>query len=75
MKTLRHPNILNWFAGTPESASIDTGLDVVTEYVKPLSVYLRDKADSGNFNFISAWGLYQVLTRLRIDLFWAVELS
>ncbi|THD27748.1 N terminal kinase protein like [Fasciola hepatica] len=61
MKTLRHPNILNWLAGTEFTGSkLPSEFHIATESVLPLREYLRLKADSGNFNFIASWGLHQV---------------
>ncbi|VDP86361.1 unnamed protein product [Echinostoma caproni] len=62
MKTLRHPNILNWLASTELTGpKLPSEFHIATERVLPLREYLRLKADSGNFNFISSWGLHQSL--------------
>ncbi|KAF5403977.1 N terminal kinase protein like [Paragonimus heterotremus] len=61
MKTLRHPNILNWIAGTDTTGpKVPNEYHIVTERVVPLRDYLRLKADTGNFNFISSWGIHQI---------------
>ncbi|VDD82936.1 unnamed protein product [Mesocestoides corti] len=65
MKTLRHPNILNWVAGTEATgASKASVFHIVTEYVVPLSEYLRGQADSSNFTYLASWGIYQVTRAL-----------
>ncbi|CAH8583029.1 unnamed protein product [Dicrocoelium dendriticum] len=61
MKALRHPNILNWLGGTElSSTKLEGDFHIITEQVVPLREYLRMKADSGNFNFISSWGVHQI---------------
>ncbi|KAF7234405.1 hypothetical protein EG68_11886 [Paragonimus skrjabini miyazakii] len=61
MKTLRHPNILNWIAGTDMTGpKVPNEYHIVTERVVPLRDYLRLKADTGNFHFISSWGIHQI---------------
>ncbi|TGZ57170.1 hypothetical protein CRM22_009998 [Opisthorchis felineus] len=62
MKTLRHPNILNWIAGTELASGQKLPIEfhLITERVVPLRDYLRVKADSGNFNLMSSWGIYQI---------------
>ncbi|KAF8569352.1 N terminal kinase protein like [Paragonimus westermani] len=61
MKTLRHPNILNWIAGTDLTGSkVPSEYHIATERVVPLRDYLRLKADTGNFHFISSWGIHQI---------------
>lgn len=65
MKTLRHPNILTWIAGTDlGSGKLPPDIRFVTEGVIPLREYLRLKADSGNFNLLSSWGIHQVAKAL-----------
>ncbi len=61
MKTLRHPNILAWVAGSNvEAANSGAPFHVVTERVIPLEQYLRTQADNSNFSFMASWGIYQV---------------
>eukprot|EP00108_Taenia_solium_P003497 TsM_001130600 transcript=TsM_001130600 gene=TsM_001130600 len=62
MKTLRHPNILNWLAGTEQ---LKVPFHIITEEVHPLLEYIREQADSSsNFAFLASWGIYQVTRAL-----------
>ncbi|EUB61263.1 kinase-like protein [Echinococcus granulosus] len=62
MKTLRHPNILNWLAGTEQ---LKAPFHIITEEVRPLLEYIREQADSSsNFAFLASWGIYQVTRAL-----------
>ncbi|KAL5105108.1 N-terminal kinase-like protein [Taenia crassiceps] len=62
MKTLRHPNILNWLAGTDQ---LKVPFYIITEEVHPLLEYIREQADSSsNFAFLASWGIYQVTRAL-----------
>ncbi|CAL8089013.1 unnamed protein product [Calicophoron daubneyi] len=65
MKTLRHPNILSWIASTEISGTkLPAEFHIVTERVVPLREYLRLKADTGNFTFMSSWGIHQIARAL-----------
>ncbi|VDQ17199.1 unnamed protein product, partial [Trichobilharzia regenti] len=60
MKTLRHPNMLTWVGGTEiGSGKLPNEFGFVTERVLPLRKYLSLKADCGNFNLLSSWGIHQ----------------
>ncbi|VDM33098.1 unnamed protein product [Hydatigera taeniaeformis] len=62
MKTLRHPNILTWVAGTEQ---LKIPFHIITEEVHPLLEYIREQADSSNnFAFLASWGIYQVTRAL-----------
>ncbi|KAK4473052.1 hypothetical protein MN116_004244 [Schistosoma mekongi] len=65
MKTLRHPNMLTWVGGSEiTSGKLPSEFGFVTERVLPLREYLRIKADCGNFNLLSSWGIHQVAKAL-----------
>ncbi|KAH8855543.1 N-terminal kinase-like protein [Schistosoma japonicum] len=65
MKTLRHPNMLTWIGGSEiGSGKLPSEFGFVTERVLPLREYLRIKADCGNFNLLSSWGIHQVAKAL-----------
>ncbi|CAH8431440.1 unnamed protein product [Schistosoma rodhaini] len=65
MKTLRHPNMLTWIGGSEiGSGKLPNEFGFVTERVLPLREYLRIKADCGNFNLISSWGIHQIAKAL-----------
>ncbi|CAH8451405.1 unnamed protein product [Heterobilharzia americana] len=65
MKTLRHPNMLTWLGGTEiASGKLPSEFGYITERVLPLREYLRFKADCGNFNLLSSWGIHQIAKAL-----------
>ncbi|CAH8834796.1 unnamed protein product [Trichobilharzia szidati] len=65
MKTLRHPNMLTWIGGTEiGSGKLPNEFGFVTERVLPLRKYLSLKADCGNFNLLSSWGIHQIAKAL-----------
>ncbi|CAH8432526.1 unnamed protein product, partial [Schistosoma guineensis] len=65
MKTLRHPNMLTWIGGSEiGSGKLPNEIGFVTERVLPLREYLRIKADCGNFNLLSSWGIHQIAKAL-----------
>lgn len=74
MKTLRHPNILAWVAGSKmedsggESAmaAFRGGFHIVTELVTPLRDYIHRQADAGgcDFGLVASWGIFQLARTL-----------